>query len=94
MLFPEYLTCEDRSRQIAAHVIEWLTDEAKRSRRVAELVRLKVRTGHGGASRRAAEYILHALDNRPHPVPRPHFLPGMHVASSGGAAEKGIAHAE
>ncbi|HUY33645.1 MAG TPA: lipid-A-disaccharide synthase [Pirellulales bacterium] len=85
VLFPEYLTCEDRSRQVAAHVIEWLTDEAKRRRRVAELVRLKVRVGHGGASRRAAEYIVRVLESRPRPIPRPHFLPGMRVASSGGA---------
>jgi lipid-A-disaccharide synthase len=85
VLFPEYLTCEDRSRQVASHVIEWLTHENKRRGRVAELVRLKVRVGHGGAARRAAEYILRVLDGRPHPVPRPCFLPGMRVASSGGA---------
>ena len=22
---PEYLTCEDKSRQVAEHVVEWLT---------------------------------------------------------------------
>ncbi len=25
VLFPEYLTCQDKSEQIAAHVIDWLT---------------------------------------------------------------------
>ncbi|MHB1037957.1 MAG: lipid-A-disaccharide synthase [Pirellulales bacterium] len=75
VLFPEYLTCEDKSAQVAAHVIEWLTDSAKRQRLVAELAELKARVGHEGASRAAAEYILHALDVRTTPVPRPHFVP-------------------
>ena len=30
VLMPEYLTCEDKSPQVAEHVIEWLTDPAKR----------------------------------------------------------------
>ncbi|MFH1264517.1 MAG: lipid-A-disaccharide synthase [Planctomycetota bacterium] len=61
VLFPEYLTCADKSSQIAAHVIEWLTDPAKREARVAELARLKAEVAHGGASARAAEYILNTL---------------------------------
>ena len=84
VLFPEYLTCEDRSEQIAAHVVEWLTDERRRRERVRQLVQLKVRVGHGGASRMAAEYILKALDAEPRVIPRPHFRPGMKLASSGG----------
>ena len=32
VLMPEYLTCEDKSEQVAAHVIEWLTEPAKRDR--------------------------------------------------------------
>jgi lipid-A-disaccharide synthase len=83
VLFPEYLTCQDRSRQVAEHVIEWLTDEAKRERRVAELADLRERVAHGGAAQRAAQYILGVLDERPRAVPRPHFLPGMAVKSSG-----------
>ena len=86
--FPEYLTCDDRSRQLADHVIEWLTDEARRRRTVAELVRLKRRVGHGGASRRAADYIINTLGTGNRPIPRPHFLPGMHIASSGGFTSK------
>jgi lipid-A-disaccharide synthase len=82
VLFPEYLTCEDKSDQIAAHVIEWLTDPAKRAARVAALARLKAEVGHGGASTRAAEYILEKLAARPRTVPRPHFL-----AKSRSAAE-------
>ena len=30
--YPEYLTCEDKSRQIAAHITEWLTSSAAPSR--------------------------------------------------------------
>ncbi len=74
VLFPEYLTCGDKSSQIAAHVIEWLTDTAKRESRIAELAALKARVAHGGASRRAAEYILDTLAARTEPVPRPHFV--------------------
>lgn len=75
VLFPEYLTCEDESARIAAHVVEWLTDRRMRERKVAELARLKARVAAGGASRRAAEYILGILADRPAPIPRPHFLP-------------------
>lgn len=82
VLFPEYLTCLDRSERIARHVIDWLADEPRRRRLIGELARLKVRVGHGGASRRASEYILRALGAAPPVVPRPHFLPGMKVASS------------
>jgi len=73
--FPEYLTCEDKSAQIAAHLVEWLTDEAARQRRVGRLARLKAEVAHGGASARAAEYILTTLSGRRAPVPRPHWLP-------------------
>lgn len=84
VLFPEYLTCQDRSQQIAAHVIEWLTDAGRRRERVRQLVGLKVRVGHGGASRMAADYLLKALGAEPRVIPRPHFRPGMKLASSGG----------
>ena len=65
VLFPEYLTCEDRSEQIAAHVIGWLRDPAARAARVAELERLKARVARAGASARAAKYILDALNHKP-----------------------------
>jgi lipid-A-disaccharide synthase len=80
--FPEYLTCEDRSERLAAHAIEWLSDEPKRQARIEQLTELRDRVGHGGASRRAAEYILRELAPLPPRVPRPHFIPGMRVASS------------
>ncbi len=75
VLFPEYLTCDDKSSQLAAHVVEWLTDPTKREARVADLARLKAEVGHGGASARAAEYLLDTLAGRPAGVPSPHFLP-------------------
>jgi lipid-A-disaccharide synthase len=61
MLFPEYLTCEDRSGEIAGHVIEWLREPAERAARVAALERLRAEVAHPGASRRAAEEILRDL---------------------------------
>jgi lipid-A-disaccharide synthase len=76
--FPEYMTSEDRSEQIAEHVCRWLTDPNEYGRRVALLESLRSRVAHGGASQRAAEYILaelHEADRRRGP-PRPHFRPG------------------
>ena len=61
VLFPEYLTCEDKSLQVAGHVIEWLTDRAGRDALIRKLAALKAEVGHGGASARATEYILSAL---------------------------------
>jgi lipid-A-disaccharide synthase len=73
VLMPEYLTCEDKSEQVANHVIEWLYVPAKRSARIAELAALKEHVGHGGASSRAAEYMLDTLDARRQPSLRTHY---------------------
>ena len=62
-LFPEYLTCEDKSAEVAGHIIEWLHDPARRTARVEQLAALKAKVAHGGASQRAAEYILEKLQN-------------------------------
>jgi lipid-A-disaccharide synthase len=62
VLMPEYLTCEDKSRQVAAHVVEWLTDASKRTARIAQLAELKEQVGYGGASKRAADYMLRELE--------------------------------
>jgi lipid-A-disaccharide synthase len=64
VLMPEYLTCEDKSLHVASHIVEWLTQPAKRDARVAQLAELKDRVGHGGASCRAADYILNLLESR------------------------------
>ena len=74
VLFPEYLTYEDKSAQIAGHIVEWLRDPAKRAARLEALRALKAEVAHGGASNRAAEYILDVLARRPRSIPRPHFV--------------------
>ena len=86
VLFPEYLTCEDKSLFIASHLIQWLACENQRESVVAELAKLKARVGHGGASRSAADLILAEirLTSIAKP-PKPHFVQGMTVASSGEA---------
>ena len=58
---PEYLTSEDKSGALAEHAIEWLTDDEAFARRTAALTKLRDRVGHGGASRRAADYLLDEL---------------------------------
>ena len=83
VLFPEFVTCEDQTLPIAAQAIRWLIDEDEREGLVAELAKLKARVGHGGASRTAAAYILNELSRRAVVEPRPHYTPGMTVASSG-----------
>ena len=61
VLMPEYPTCRDRSEQLAAHVIEWLTNPAAHQQAVGRLDKLRQSFAHGGASKRAADYILSAL---------------------------------
>jgi len=61
VLMPEYLTCEDRSADMAGHVIEWLTDRRQLAAKVAQLTRLKEKIVRPGASRRAAHYIMNQL---------------------------------
>jgi len=70
-LFPEYLTCEDRSTEVAAHIIGWLHDRKSYSQLVERLQQLKDRVAHGGASARAAEYLLSTL--RGSPLSGPHW---------------------
>ncbi len=75
-LFPEYLTCEDKSRQLARHVVGWLSDRQQRERLIERLAKLKAEVGHGGAAQAAAKYILAELRRRPTHHPLPHFIPG------------------
>jgi lipid-A-disaccharide synthase len=84
--FPEYLTAEDKSEQIAAHIIEWLVEDAAYRRRVDQLAALGARVGQSGAAKKAAEYILAELACRKKAkqgpsgsgqeakIPPPHFL--------------------
>ena len=87
-IFPEYLTYEDRSEQIARHIVSWLLNPTERKQLIERLVELKQRVGHGGASRKAAEYIANALGGRKAPVPRPHFLPDAAWTGLGGQPAK------
>lgn len=59
--FPEYVSCIDKSPQLAAHLLEWLSDEPKRQSRIAMLKELRARFGQSGASMKAATYILAEL---------------------------------
>jgi lipid-A-disaccharide synthase len=81
VLYPEYLTCEDKSLSIARHVIEWLTDEPKRQVLVDRLRGLKDKVAHDGATSTAAELILREV-GRPAPIPRPHFLASAQHATA------------
>jgi lipid-A-disaccharide synthase len=70
VLLPEYPTWRDRSADLAAHVIEWLTDEPARQRAIARLAELRDRVCAGGASARAAEYIVSQLRQDEQPTVR------------------------
>jgi len=74
VLMPEYLTCEDKSDRVAGHIVEWLTDPAKRAARAAQLAELRERVGHGGASRRGADYIVDTLAKRCPRTLRTHYV--------------------
>jgi lipid-A-disaccharide synthase len=65
VLMPEYLTCEDRTSDIAQHAIEWLSDESLHAARQQQLQALARELGQGGASQRAAEYIAAEFARRP-----------------------------
>lgn len=64
--FPEYLTCEDRARDMAAHVVGWLTNPALDGEKRRELHALLAQIGQTGASRRAANYLVEQV--LPHPA--------------------------
>lgn len=64
VLMPEYLTQGDRTEQLAGHVVEWLTDEAAYADRQSKLRLLKEKVAQGGASERAAEYIVSNVLNK------------------------------
>ncbi len=57
VLMPEYLTCEDRTADLAGHIVEWLQSDATLQKNVRGLATLKARVGQGGASLCVAGYI-------------------------------------
>lgn len=64
-LMPEYLTCVDRSDDLAHHAVEWLRRPERRERLVARMHELKSRVAVPGASDRAADYIRGVLRGSP-----------------------------
>lgn len=70
--FPEYLTCEDRSAQLARHVIDWLTQPRLREEWIERLRLLRDRVGRPGASARVADWLLERVASAP-PAAQPHF---------------------
>jgi hypothetical protein len=46
---------------LAAHIVEWLTDDAKYQAKRTQLAELKARFGHCGASATAGAYILASM---------------------------------
>lgn len=58
VLMPEYLTQGDRTNELADHVVDWLTDEKLYAEIQTQLGQLKSAVAQGGASERAAEYIV------------------------------------
>jgi lipid-A-disaccharide synthase len=87
-LFPEYLTCQDKSPQLARHVVGWLTDRPQRQRLVERLVRLREQVGHGGAAATAADYVLGELERRAPTTPVPHFTGPGRLPGQGAAAPR------
>lgn len=64
--FPEYLTCDDRARDIAAHLVTWLSDSGRYDEKRGELHSLLAQIGQTGASQRAADYLVESV--LPHPA--------------------------
>ena len=63
--FPEYPTWQDKSQQLAEHVVQWLTCAAEYRRRVDQLVGLRSRLAKTGATEQAAHFMLEQLAKPP-----------------------------
>jgi lipid-A-disaccharide synthase len=63
-VFPEYLTCRDESAAITGQVLRWLNDPAAYAEVCGDMAELKSRVALPGACRRAAGFILDALEGR------------------------------
>ncbi|MEZ6102978.1 MAG: lipid-A-disaccharide synthase [Pirellulaceae bacterium] len=59
--FPEYLSCDDKSAQMAGQLVNYLCDNQVRSKKIEELEQLKGMYAQTGASLRAAERICDIL---------------------------------
>ena len=63
-VFPEYLTTQDVSADLAAWARSWLDDAAARAKAARALADLREKVAVPGASGRAADHILQALEAR------------------------------
>ena len=73
---PEYLTYQDKSAEIAAHIVRWLSDPRAFETQQSRLGELRSRFGQSGASAKAADLVLENITSKQPPVPKPHFVPG------------------
>jgi len=64
VIYPEYLTCRDRSPEIADQLLTWIENDAARGECIERLETLRDRLGSCGASQRGATYILRALSRK------------------------------
>jgi lipid-A-disaccharide synthase len=72
--FPEYLTSEDRTDEMASDLLRWLREPEQCAATVAQLASLKSKFARSGATRRAAQYVSAHLPNwQPHH--RTHYCP-------------------
>lgn len=72
---PEYLTCEDRSEDIARRLVGLLTDPTARNEIQSRLLQLRDQYGIPGASERAANYILENVPEASRSaVPKPKMI--------------------
>lgn len=58
---PEYPTCEDKSAQLAEHVVQWIRDAGAHGAASQRLRELRQQFAAPGATQRAAEYVLSTL---------------------------------
>ncbi len=63
VLMPEYLTSGDPTDALAKHLVGWLTNKRARAELKAKLAALAEEVGQGGASLRAAEFLLEVLES-------------------------------
>lgn len=61
VIFPEYLTCRDRSTWIASDISRWLEDSAAYQQTVERMRQLNAEMAHPGAAEKTVEEILKHL---------------------------------
>ncbi len=67
-IFPEFLTYEDRTPDIARQILRWLNDAPSRAATVAKLQALRDIVAVPGACERAADFLVDAIATRQKPA--------------------------